>query len=251
MTRLSLCLPYYRNPQMLAHQYAVWAAYAVPVKAQLEVVIVDDGSPASETAAAVPRPHGLPPLRLYRVLEDRPWHQHGARNLAAHEAAGPWLLMTDMDHELPASSAADLLDQVARATGDEVFTFHRVDAPDLVPKRDVFGGLHPHPNTFAVTRDRYWQLGGYDEDCTGYGTDGFFRTRLFEAGRARHLASVPVVRYPREVIADASTRAPEGVRPQVFRDRARRTQENRNLLAEKRRSGRGPTVLNFPWERVL
>lgn len=246
--RLTIALPYYRNAAMLAAQYAAWGAYPDAIKPAIEIVLVDDGSP--EPAIDVPRPDGLPALRLYRVLEDRPWHQHGARNLAAREASGEWMLMTDMDHVLPAGSAAALLD-VLEDAGDLAFTFARVDAPHGRPKLDAYGQPHPHPNTFAVRRETFWRVGGYDEDCVGYGTDGFFRQRLFEAVATTHLEAVPVWRYPREVITDASTQAPSGVDPKVFRDRARRTEQNRRMLSAKAAAGRGPTVLSFPWERVL
>jgi hypothetical protein len=108
MRRLSIVMPYYMNPGMLAHQYETWAAYPADLKERVDIVIVDDGSPVSP-AADVPRPEGLPPLGIFRVLEDRPWHQHGARNLGAFVAKGPWLLLTDMDHVLPAESLARLL----------------------------------------------------------------------------------------------------------------------------------------------
>lgn len=230
---------------MLAEQFRVWSGYPADLKAQIEIVLVDDGSP--EPVVDEPRPAGLPILRIYRVLEDRPWHQHGARNLAATEATAPWLLLTDMDHVVPAESLAALL---TRLNCDLVYTFGRVDAPNRRPKL-LRGEPHPHQNTFACQRSRFWSAGGYDEDCLGYGTDGYFLRRLLGSHPPVHLPDVVVVRYPREVIADASTRGPEGVDPRAFRDAARRTGENVRLLSEKQATGRPPAVLNFPWERVL
>lgn len=238
---LSLCMAFYTNSAMLTEQYRVWAAYPEVVKRALEIVLVDDGSP--DAALAVPRPDGLPPLRIYRVLEDQPWHQHGARNLAAYKAAGEWLLLTDMDHVVPARSMAALIERLSVAMPREVFTFFRVDAPTFTPKRDERGRLHPHPNTFAVRRTHFWAVGGYDEDCVGYGTDAFLRRRLDAVSRVVHLDDVPVVRYSRDVIPDASTRAD--------RNAGRQTARNLQMLAEKRERQQGPTVMAFPWERVL
>lgn len=239
MTRLSLVMPYYRNPGMLAHQYAVWADYPAPVKTQIEIVLVDDGSP--DPAMDVPRPAGLPSLRIFRVLEDRLWHQHGARNLGAHQAAGPWLLMTDMDHVVPAESLAQLL-SIVTAARDSFFTFHRLDAPDLTPKL-LHGQPHPHQNTFAVRKTRYWAAGGYDEDLCGfYGTDGYFLQRLVRGAEITHLTDVPVVRYSRDVIPDASTRAD--------REAGRRRGERQAVLS-RRQQGAPTPVLQFPWARVL
>jgi hypothetical protein len=196
----------------------------------------------------VPRPDGLPPLRIYRVLEDRPWHQHGARNLAAREANGSWLFLTDMDHVLPAESLAVLLERVARVN-DGVFLFHRLDAPDLTPKMKN-GVPHPHTNTFAVRKAHFWALGGYDEDLQGYATDGYFLRRLKAHGTTL-LMDAPIVRYSREVIPDASMRAPDGVDPYVFRRQAKRTVDNDRVIAEKLAAGLPPTVMNFPWEQSL
>jgi hypothetical protein len=249
---LSLVMPYYRNPGMLAEQYRVWSAYPKNLREEdIEVVLVDDGSPVGRRAIEVPRPADLPPLRIYQVTVDLPWHQHGARNLGASEAIGPWLLLTDMDHVVPAASLQDLLARLPGAGRRDVFTFHRVDAPHLHPTRDAHGQLKPHVNTFAVHRAHYWAVGGYDEDCVGYGTDGFFRTRLLAASTRHHLATVPIVRYPREVIPDASTSEP-GVDPRQLRNAGRRAAETARRLAAKRaRGAMAPTVLAFPWERVL
>lgn len=251
MKVLSLCLPYYQNPGMLAEQYRVWAGYAEDLKVAIEVVLVDDGSPAALAASTVPRPEGLPPLQLYRVLIDLPWHQHGARNLAAKRAEGSWLLMTDMDHVVPADSLRALLSVLPSAGKADVFTFFRVDAPALTPTRDAHGQIKPHVNTFALRQAHYWRVGGYDEDCVGYGTDGYFRARLNAASTRRHLAGIPIVRYPREVIADASSSAP-GVEARAFRNAGRRPAETARRQAAKRARGvTEPTVLAFPWERVL
>jgi len=238
-TALSLVIPYYTNPGMLAVQYAAWTAYPAAVKAQIEIVLVDDGSPAA--AMDVPRPAGLPALRIFRVLEDRLWHQHGARNLGANQAAGPWLLMTDMDHVVPAESMAQLLKVLERDRHDGFYTFHRLDAPDLAPKL-LHGQPHPHQNTFAVSKARYWAAGGYNEDLCGfYGTDGYFLQRLVKGAEITHLVDVPVVRYSRDVIPDASTRA----------DReAGRRRGDRQMVMSRRRPGVPSPVLQFPWIEV-
>ena len=247
---LSFGIPYYGNPMMLSEQMRVWCGYPEDLKREIEVVLVDDGSPADVAAMTVPRPEGLPPLRIYRVLKDIPWHQHGARNLAAKEAIGEWLFLTDMDHVLPAESLRDLLSVFPSAGPKDAFTFFRVDAPGLKPTVNERGALKPHVNTFALRRDHFWRVGGYDEDCVGYGTDSYFRKRLFAASHLRHLAGIPIIRYPREVIADASSFAP-GVDPRELRNKGRRAGETRERLERKQATNKGPRVLDFPWERVL
>jgi hypothetical protein len=243
---LSLCLPFYRNQEMLAEQYRVWSCYPEAVKAKLEIVLVDDGSP--QPAVDVPRPYGLPRLRIYRALDDRPWHQHGCRNLAAKEADGPWLGMTDMDHVWPAESLERLLARLETAEDKTAFRFRRVDAPFMKPTVDGHGRPKLHVNSFAITKAHFWTLGGYDEDLIGYGTDGYFRRRL---GRFTDLRDISIIRYPREVIPDASSRPDTPMDPRVFRNAGRQSARNQVTLHRKRRTGEGPTVLAFPWERVL
>lgn len=244
MIALSICYAYYRNGGMLAEQFRVWSAYPEDVKSRVEVVVIDDGSP--EPAVDVPRPAGLPALTIGRLADvadpfTPPWRQDAARNRAAHEAVGPWLFLSDMDHVLPAESLRALLAICATAP-DVAYTFGRLDAPHLIPKRDKRGQLHPHPNTYAMQKARYWRVGGYDEDFCGiYGTDGPFRGRLLRQTTIVHLADVPIVRYPREVIPDASTRA----------DRAR-FKDNAVVqlrMAEKARTSAPPTTLVLPWQR--
>jgi glycosyl transferase family 2 len=202
---LTLVLAYYMNPLMLAEHYRCWAAYPPELKAQLSVILVDDGSP-TEGALDVPRPAGLPTLAIYRVQQDIPWHQHAARNLGAQQAPAGWLLLTDMDHLLTATACRAVLRWIATAPPDGVWTFARVSASALTP-------YHPHPNSYLLTQQTYWAAGGYDEGLTGvYGTDGVFRRQLQRvAGSAgvQHLRHIALVRYPREVIPDASTRTLE------------------------------------------
>lgn len=241
---LSIVLPYYQNPGMLARHLEEWATYPADLRAQVEVLIVDDGSPQA-CAVDVPLPvaAALPTLRLYRVLEDIPWHQHGARNLGAHEAAGAWLYLGDIDHVLTAETAAAM---VRLCNYEAIYTFGRVDAPHGTPTTKN-GAAHAHSNTYLMPRKSFWTIGGYDEDLTGYGTDSFFRARLKDANvPVVHREDIRIVRFSRELIPDASTTSlprKEG-RPEGHR------KQKAAIVAQKAAEGRKPTVLNFGWERI-
>jgi hypothetical protein len=261
--RLSLVMPFYENPRMLHRHLLVWRdEWPDEAKRDVEIVIVDHGSPTETAAAALAAMWdgdltGLPLISLYRVLEDRPWHQHGARNLGAHVAAAPWLLMTDMDHIVPPSTLTDVLWLLPSLQRNDVLTFGRVDAPatltwraehwrDFVRTRRDDGSLKPHVNSFVVNRKRFWKVGGYDEDLCGiYGTDRHFRDRLMRRADVTHLEHAPLIRVDREVIADASTR-------DVDRKAADRKRRKKAVLARKHLEGRDgqTTTLNFPWEGV-
>src|SRR5688572_26515133 len=138
---LSLVMPFYLNRSMLEVQFAEWTRWSATAKAQIEVVIVDDGSP--DPAADVPRPDGLPELSIYRVTEDRPWHQHAARNLGAFVARAPWLLLTDMDHVLTAEAADALLKRLHELDPGTAYFLHRVESTTGEPTLGTDGKPKP------------------------------------------------------------------------------------------------------------
>lgn len=246
VTHLTLVMPFYLNCSMLRLQYAGWAAWPEKYKRRLKVILVDDGSP--EPATEVSRPEGLPDLQIYRVKEDRPWHQHAARNLGAHVADEGWMLLTDMDHVLTYDAAHALFKAMdkGRLESDAIYMLDRIEADTGEPTRNEQGWKKPHPNSFVLTRETYWQIGGYDEDfCGVYGTDGLFKARAFEIARKGHL-KIPLTRYWREIVPDASTTTlprKEGREPGI-KDR---------IEAAKAERGEANVVkvLQFPWERVL
>lgn len=246
MADLTLIMPYYNNPGMLELQYREWAEnWPVEARERVKVVLVDDGSQIAP-AAAVARPEGLPALEIYRITEDRPWHQHAARNLGAHVAADGWLLLTDMDHVLTASNLAALLKRLPKMDDASIFTLHRLEADTGAPTIGRDDRPKPHPNSFVLTRDLYWAIGGYDEDLCGiYGTDGSFRQRAFRVGKRDHIKKVALTRYWRDLIPDASTDAP--------RKEGRVPGAKKAVLRAKAERGEPGSIvtLNFQWERVL
>ncbi len=196
----------------------------------------------------MPRPEGLPALSIYRVLEDRPWHQHAARNLGAHVAGEGWLLLTDMDHVLTEDAARALLKRIRLGKLDPqaIYTLARIEADTGLPTMNN-GKPKPHPNSFVVTRETFWRIGGYDEDfCGVYGTDGLFRTRAFARAHQGHLDKVPLTRYWRDLVEDASTNT-------LPRKDGREIGAKQKILDAKRERGEEGVVkvLQFPWERVL
>lgn len=249
MTMLSLIMPYYENPGMLALQMREWAGWSRKAKAQIEIIIVDDGSP--DPAASVPFPcvaGRLPELSIYRIAEDRPWHQHAARNLGAHVAQSPWLLLTDMDHVLTAHQADALLKRLGKLDPGTAYFLHRIEASTGLPTMASDGLTpKPHPNSFVMTRDLYWEAGGYDEDFCGiYGTDGLFKSRLFQLAEQGFLKHVALTRYWREIVADASTTT-------LQRKEGRKPGEKEAVALRKKAEGREGqiTTLNFEWTKVL
>jgi hypothetical protein len=247
MTDLTIVMPYYLNKGMLALQFAGWAAWPEEIKSRISVILVDDGSPDGH-AVDVKRPKGLPALSIYRVTEDRPWHQHAARNLGAHVAGEGWLLLTDMDHVLTEDAARAVLKRITLGKLDEgtIYTLARIEADTGRPTMQN-GKPKPHPNSFVVTRETFWKIGGYDEDfCGVYGTDGLFRTRAFTRAKQDHLGKVPLTRYWRDLVEDASTNT-------LPRKDGREIGAKQKVIDAKRAAGEANVVkvLQFPWEQVL
>lgn len=241
---ISLVMPFYRNSEMLALQYLEWARWSAKAKQQIEIIIVDDCSP--EPATDIQVPAGMPPISIYRIAEDRPWHQHAARNLGAHVAEAPWLLLTDMDHMLTAHAADALIRRIGKLDPECAYFLNRIEVDTGEPTRNEKGERKPHPNSFVMTRDLYWRVGGYDEDYCGiYGTDGLFKERLFREAAKGFLKHVPLVRYWREIVADASTNDQP-------RKEGRKPGDKQAVAIRKKAEGREGqiTTLNFTWERA-
>lgn len=236
---LTLILPYYDNPGMLAEQQRIWSAYPADLKDALNVIVVDDGSPTTP-ARAVMGPTGLASFRLYRTLVDVRWNWLFCRNLGADKATTEWILLTDIDHVLPAETLRVILDSRFDFSPSCAYRFSRVDAPDLTPYK-------PHPNTWLMTRALYQRIGGYDERFSGYyGTDADFRERVQQHASAVVLRAEPLIRYPRSVLADASTRADQYGRKELQdRQHVPRIRAERSLIQNWR-----PLNLTFPWAFV-
>lgn len=196
-TSVSLVFAYYENPDMLELQWQEISRFPATIKDFLEVIVVDDGSPTFP-AAEVRRPPGLPQHSIFRLDRDIRWNQDAARNIGAHEAQSPWLLLTDIDHVVPTAT----LDEVLSRDKDPnvVYSFTRVKF-ESGEERD------PHPNSYLMTKDLYWTIGGHDEDYKGiYGKDFLFRQRVLRFTREVLLDGAPLARVGSMTVADAGSR---------------------------------------------
>jgi hypothetical protein len=235
MRDLTLIIPYYINPAIFKEQQRVWSEYPEHIRNNLDVIVVDDGSPVSPASSVVTET-GVRSFRLYRALVDVRWNWIFCRNLAASETTTEWMLMTDMDHLIPAATLERLMTE--KLNPDKAYRFSRVDAPNLTPYKH-------HPNTWCMTKKLFDRIGGYDERFSGlYGTDGEFAKRVERFGKIVMLPDI-IIRVPREVIPDASTTRYVRKDP-VDKAAVRRITAERsdlNAWSTKR--------LTFPWERVI
>lgn len=193
---ITLIFAYYENPKMLELQWQQMSHYSEAIKKRIAVIIVDDGSPRSP-AKDIPRPKGLPSTRVYRISVDIPWNQDAARNIGAYEANTPWLLMTDIDHVVPEKTLDGIL--TLEKDSSVVYSFGRI-------KFDSGEVREPHPNSYLMTKDLYWTIGGHDEDFGGiYGKDVLFRKRIHRMAREVALVELPLARVGNSLVPDAGT----------------------------------------------
>ena len=228
----TLVMAYYENAGMLARQYQELSSYPEELRRQLELIVVDDGSP---TSPAVGAPCGVA-QRIFRVGVDVRWNQDACRNIGMHHAQSAWRLMTDIDHLVLEDTIGHLiwgeLDKL------KAYRFKRLTLPDSSIYR-------PHPNTWAMTGKVFDRAGGYDERFAGwYGTDGDFVSRVAKvAAEIQQLESF-IVRVPRDVIPDASTRTYER-KTEEDRVQIARIKQERSQLKDWK-----PKRLSFPYDLV-
>ena len=250
---ITLVLPYYDNPKMFQHQQQCWNEWPPHLFSFFEVVVVDDCSPNHPAADWVLADRRFN-FGLYRIEKNVRWNWIAAKNVGAHEAKGSWLFLTDMDHRLTSEVFEKLLSFVLQRktvlklnaattvtlnlNNMAYYTFDRVDAPDLTPYKN-------HPNTYFMSRKLFWKLGGYDEEFSGYyGTDGYYRKRLDRVAEGGfHLEGLATVRYPREVIADASTTE--------FERKTEYDKSKKKKMKAKLEQNRPMRALTFPWTKLI
>jgi hypothetical protein len=252
MPDLTIVLPYFCNRGMLHEQQRVWASFPDEVRSRLHVVVVDDCSPPElQCTEADCVSHSLASFRAYRLLEKTRWNWLACRNLGAKKATTAWLLLTDIDHVAPLATVRSILeDRDLRA--DDVHRFKRVTATGMWPYEAAdLPPYKPHNDTWLLARDFFFspRVGGYDERLSGcYGTSGEFTDRLRQAARAVITRHDSIVRYPREVIADASTSPAVYTRkndPENDEDLRRRKEARDQIPGWKPLHGLTPSMLIY------
>jgi hypothetical protein len=227
--RVTFILPYYSNARFLGTQLSWWRTFPEHLRKQLSAIIVDDGSPqpASDVLRNVEHPF---PIRLFRVRDDIRWNWLAARNIGFHHASDGWCLVTDMDHVIPETTATSV-----------VYGHHEPGVIYGFSRREYTGvPVNPHPNSWLMTRQMFWKVGGYDEALSGhYGTDGDWRRRM-AAVAPIHILMDRLIRH--EYQQDSSTTAYLRKQPE---DAAVKR------IISKRGMEWTPKTLSFPYDEVL
>ena len=242
--KFTLIVPYYRNPAMLERQSIEWVSYGPNV----EVIVVDDGSPEPAYDTVRLAYHHGARVRLLRINEDIPWNRNGARNLGTLQARTDWVLHTDIDHLLPVSTAEELFHWHPERAHWYRFARYRVGKADFTRKKDdlpddcVFGKIKPHMDSYLVERELYTRLGGYDEDYSGSLGGGTPFVKELEAAAKRVDLDDP---YTLHVHTTDSVKDASDIH--LSRDHTRYTMINRR---KKHDNTKPPMCSNFTWKEI-
>lgn len=239
MNQLTVVFPYFENPGMLQKQIDVFNCYPDWVKQNLELIVVDDCSPSKHRAEVhypnfYTHPQGYH-FSLYRILTKVRWGWLQCRNMGAKFAQYPWLMLTDIDHIIPGDTIEYLVKKELEPK--KFYTFSRANYPGA-------DSYKPHPNSYFMTKELYWNVGGYDETFAGhYGTDGMWRRRCEELAKGVRLDQV-ILRVDRKIIADASTTT-------LDRKENRDPKALDDIREFKEAHGVGVQVLRLPWKKII
>lgn len=219
MRNISIILPYYRNAEMLLLQLERFATFPAETRAQIELLVIDDGSPKQQLREMLLRAQ-IPELlsvRAWRIIPDIRWNWLAARNIGQLKASSEWRLFTDIDHLVPFETADYLIRADFRA--DTIYRFARTNFADGSEYK-------PHPNSWWMTGQMMESVGGYDERFSGfYGTDGMFRDRCTARAREIVLLKQALQRVDRADVPDASTRTYKRKAPEDLENVPRIRQE--------------------------
>lgn len=236
--KITVILPYYCNPTMLFHQFHHFAGLEDPIRSQVELIVVDDGSPNPLPPLATNKARFA--LRIFRIDEDIRWNQDAARNIGVKEAQTDWIILTDMDHIVSAEALYVATHKTLQRGA--AYRFRRQTALDRNGATEPY---KPHPNSFLMERETFEKAGGYDERFAGYyGTDADFVERLKMVAPLLQLKE-PLIRYPGEVIADARTTAYER-KTEADSINIRRIKKERSALGDWR-----PLRYRNPYRQVF
>ncbi len=243
MKHITLVFPYYKNPDMFKRQQRHIMGLPHDLRSCLHVCVCDDGSPVDKAVDNIVEgfASSVASFQLFRILVDVRWNWIACRNLCISKARTEWVFHTDIDHTLPEATLRWLV-SAYHNPAKVYFPFARVDAPDGTPNPKH------HPNTWFHTVDMFNRIGGYDERFSGwYGTDSDFRCRAIEAsGECVPVPDHPVMRWPREVVADSSCPDEFGRKRDIDKENVQRIKRERALI-----HGWRPLRGTFPWERLV
>lgn len=194
--RFTIGYTYYNEPELLQQQLNLWKHYPH----QVEIILVDDGS-EEFPAYDIVKNFEYPNFQLWRVDEDLGFNSHGCRNLIADLTSCDKILFSDIDCHFSPETIAFL--KRVSFNPEKLYYFSFYSSASF-----QYHSWPGHPNVFLVSKDKFWEAGGYDESFTGWHTgDREFIERLgviTEPAKIADYLGFTVVRGARKCEIDAA-----------------------------------------------
>jgi glycosyltransferase involved in cell wall biosynthesis len=244
---VSYIIPVFNSHEVVRRQILHWERLDLT---GVEIIIMDDGSdPPLEFDTDV--------ATIYPTHEKRPFTSSIARNKAAVIAKGRNLLMMDLGYIVTQA----VFDEVAEFTGQKMafqrefgvldenghFTQDKDVLLDygLLPDRYAERGVKcpHHPNQFAINRDVFFEIGGYDEGLVlrrqyPQGEDNLFKRRFWQYEQSGKgtitTARNKIFLFPKGQFCGDVDYNPHG----LFHDLSRKTETNVFWHRQLRREGK-------------
>lgn len=185
MPWVSVCLTHYNRPKLLRQAIASLLEQDYP---NLEVILVDDGSPGKDTARALQSLEAEFTRRGWKILRLENGYLGKARNTAVREARSEFLLFMDDDNVARPTMVSRFMQVAVSSGADLVTTMFEVFSSDkkptaktplverFMPVGDVIS-FSVMANAFGdanslIRRSVFEKLGGFSEDY-GLGHEDF------------------------------------------------------------------------------
>lgn len=245
---LTIVMAVYGQPLMLQEQLLAISSYPQAVREQLTVIVVDDcGEPPVREGTITCLDAIIKSAKLFRVEQDIPWNQMGARNLAMHHASGHCLLI-DPDMVFDGRTMARMIEAAKKLARGHVIKWGL---------RHLNSGKvdMSSPNTWLIHRDDFFAVGGYDEDYAGHKgwSDVQFLDVMRSCYKIEHRPDLLADFYGTDSVPDAMVRS---------LDRSTSTNKKKRLkkVAQARAAGgwarwakarKDVSRLRFPWKQIF
>lgn len=228
--KITLIFTYYECPQMLRKQMDYWSEYPKEVTDNIQILIIDDGSKFLPAKGVLNERQMDVDICLLRIKEDIFQNTMGARNLGFHYAPESWIWNLDIDHVVPAESIKALINLELNTL------YYYLPARFRMESLSQYEKIFRHSDTFIMTRNMFWSIGGYNEDFVKYyynGASSIFRRAMAKHGSQIELEDVWTLYFSPFVIPDAS--------PIQKRNRRRGLEV----------TGKPKNHLRFEWEKIM
>ena len=172
MEKPTIVVPYFNEPDQLRKQEEIWKNF------DNRVIIIDDHSEVPVQTK----------YEAWRIDDDIPWNQPGAKNLGMHVAPDGWILLHDIDHYFP---DLGLINEMEKETGT-VYRFRRCYNDGIE--------IDSHLSALLIERNTFWNSGGFNECFSGsYGYDDIeFIERLLRMGVKFRICNIFSIIYDAE-----------------------------------------------------